>query len=96
MVNRRNGLETAHRETGTVTLWMDTNGYGRIRADNGDILWTHFADELQPHGVKAHRTGHRVEFTRVSAPGPDGQRTQARNVLLIDKSGKPAIILTRE
>jgi cold shock CspA family protein len=51
------------RRTGTVRWFKDEKGYGRITADDGEVLFVHFSGIDQPGG--GYRTlteGQRVSF----------------------------------
>ena len=71
------------RERGTVVSWKHEKGHGRIRSDEGDVLWAHFS-YLEMSGFRALCPGQRVEFTRVYGPGPGVQRIQARDLVVVD------------
>ena len=73
------------REAGTVVLWMDSKGFGQIRSENGDIV---FFTNLEIAGTL--NAGQRVEFTRTLEAG----RMRARDVVVLDSSGKPAVKLS--
>ena len=73
------------RETGTVVLWKDSRGFGQIRAEIGDIV---FFTNLEIEGTL--NAGQRVEFTRTLEAG----RIRAREVVVLDSSGKPSVKLS--
>ena len=73
------------REAGTVVLWKDSQGFGQIRAEIGDIV---FFTNLEIEGTL--NAGQRVEFTRTLEAG----RMRARNVVVLDSSGKQAVKLS--
>lgn len=69
-----------------MVLWKDSKGFGQIRAKNGDVVF--FANSEIEGTLNA---GQRVEFTRtVGVAG----RLRARNVVVLDSSGKPAVNLS--
>jgi cold shock protein len=49
------------RRLGTVRWWKDDQGYGRITADDGEVLWAHFSAILGD-GYRSLREGDRVSF----------------------------------
>ena len=49
------------RRLGTVRWWKDDKGYGRITADDGEVLWVHFSG-LAVDGYRALQEGQRVSF----------------------------------
>ena len=49
------------RRLGTVRCWKDEKGYGRITADDGEVLWVHFSS-LPREGDRNLRAGQRVSF----------------------------------
>jgi len=73
------------REAGTVVLWKDSSGFGQIRAEIGDIVY--FTNREIEGTLNA---GQRVEFTRTLEAG----RMRARNVVVLDGSGKQAVKLS--
>lgn len=75
------------REVGTVVLWMDSKGLGQIRAENGDIVFFTNLDIKGTFGA-----GQRVEFTRTRTTG----LTRARDVVVLDSSGNPAVKLSND
>ena len=83
------------REQGTVMVWKDAHGHGRIQADNGDVMITDFA-RLLTDGPGPLEPGQRVEFNRVPDLDPRARRWEARNVVAVDKSGKAAVKLNDE
>jgi CspA family cold shock protein len=51
------------RRTGTVRWFKDEKGYGRITADDGEVLWVHFtAIDVPGNGSQALTEGQRVSF----------------------------------
>ena len=51
------------RRTGTVRWFKDEKGYGRITADDGEVLWVHFSEiELPGNGYRSLIEGQRVSF----------------------------------
>ncbi len=67
-----------------MVLWKDSKGFGQIRAEIGDIV---FFRNLE---IETPNAGQRVEFTRTLEAG----RMRARNVVVLDTSGKPAVKLS--
>ena len=49
------------RRLGTVRWWKDDKGYGRIPADDGEVLWAHFSG-LAMEGYRTLQKGQRVSF----------------------------------
>ncbi len=49
------------RRTGTVRWWKDEKGYGRITADDGEVLFVHHGG-LVMDGYRALEQGQRVSF----------------------------------
>ena len=49
------------RRTGTVRWFKDDKGYGRITADDGEVLWFHFSS-IEMDGYRALEKGQRVSF----------------------------------
>lgn len=49
------------RRTGTVRWFKSEKGYGRITADDGEVLFVHFAD-LVMDGYRALEADQRVDF----------------------------------
>jgi cold shock CspA family protein len=71
------------RERGTVLSWNAAEGHGRIRANNGEVLWAHFGFIVQERGFRELLAGQRVEFTRVDAPGPPEETPHARDIVVL-------------
>jgi cold shock CspA family protein len=82
------GVMAGRREQGTVTLWRDARGYGRIKADSGDEVWVIFTPLAIPPKGATH-TGLRVEFTRERR-----ERVYAAHVVALDSAGRPSALLT--
>jgi len=66
---------------------MDSKGFGQIRSENGDIVF--FTNR---EIAAAYNAGQRVEFTRTVEAG----RMRARDVVMLDSSGRPAVKLSNE
>ena len=49
------------RRRGTVRWWKDEKGYGRITADDGEVLFAHFS-ALSMDGFRTLEEGQRVSF----------------------------------
>jgi cold shock CspA family protein len=49
------------RRAGTVRWWKDDKGYGRITADDGEVLWAHFS-AIVGDGYRSLDEGDRVSF----------------------------------
>jgi cold shock protein len=49
------------RRLGTVRWWKDDRGYGRITADDGEVLWAHFS-AIVGDGYRTLEPGDRVSF----------------------------------
>jgi cold shock protein len=47
--------------TGTVRWFKEEKGYGRITADDGEVLFVHFA-HIETEGYRTLTEGQRVEF----------------------------------
>jgi ribosome-associated protein YbcJ (S4-like RNA binding protein)/cold shock CspA family protein len=57
---RRADLEGVRR-TGTVRWYSDEKGYGRITADDGEVLFVHFSG-IVGEGYRSLEAGQRVSF----------------------------------
>jgi cold shock CspA family protein len=57
---RRPDLLGVRRE-GTVRWWKEDAGYGRITADDGEILFAHFSG-IEGSGFRSLEEGQRVSF----------------------------------
>lgn len=57
---RRPELEGVRR-LGTVRWFKDEKGYGRITADDGEVLWFHFSS-IEGDGFRLAEAGQRVSF----------------------------------
>lgn len=57
---RRPDLKGVRRD-GTVRWFKDEKGYGRIAADDGEILFVHFS-AIELDGYRALAAGQRVSF----------------------------------
>jgi CspA family cold shock protein len=57
---RRPDLPDARR-LGTVRWVKDEKGYGRITADDGEVLWFHFGS-IDADGYRSMEEGQRVSF----------------------------------
>ena len=68
-----------------MVLWKDSKGFGQIRAEIGDIV---FFRNLEIEGML--NAGQRVEFTRTLEAG----LMRARDVVVLDSSGKSAVKLS--
>jgi cold shock protein len=49
------------RRFGTVRWYKDEKGYGRITADDGEVLWFHFSG-IVGDGSRSAEAGQRVSF----------------------------------
>ncbi len=49
------------RRSGTVRWFKEDKGYGRITADDGEVLFVHFSD-IVADGHRSLREGQRVSF----------------------------------
>jgi cold shock CspA family protein len=49
------------RRSGTVRWFKDEKGYGRITADDGEVLFVHFS-AIEVDGYRALEPGQRVTF----------------------------------
>lgn len=49
------------RRAGTVRWFKQDKGYGRITADDGEVLFVHFSD-IVGEGYRSLESGQRVEF----------------------------------
>jgi len=73
-------LGNHERELGMVISWNKAEGHGRIRADAGDELWSHFSF-IDMVGFKMLNPGQRVSFVRMTdVPAPPDERPQAWKV----------------
>jgi cold shock protein len=52
---------TSVRRLGTVRWWKNDKGYGRITADDGEILWASFIG-IEGDGWRCLEAGQRVSF----------------------------------
>ncbi|MEO9322812.1 cold shock domain-containing protein [Nocardioides sp. C4-1] len=75
------------QRTGTVRWFKQEKGYGRITADDGEVLFVHFAD-IEMDGCKFLAEGQRVEFTWRGGLADHG-RHHAENVSVIGKARRP-------
>jgi CspA family cold shock protein len=66
-------MASSKRELGIVLSWNSAEGFGRIQADSGDVLWAHFS-LIQGEGFRTLSKGERVEFEQVRQPGPPEER----------------------
>ncbi len=57
---RRSDLLAVQR-TGTVRWFKKEKGYGRITADDGEVLFVHFSD-IVADGYRSLKADQRVEF----------------------------------
>ena len=57
---RRSDLQGVRR-SGTVRWFKDEKGYGRITADDGEVLFVHFA-AIELEGYRGLEAGQRVTF----------------------------------
>lgn len=74
---------------GIVKEWRDEEGFGWIRAEDGEDVWVHFSAILPhpdrfPRGYRFLRKGQLVEFDLVTNPHSAEQRRSARNVVVKD------------
>ena len=58
--NRRPELKGVRR-SGTVRWFHDEKGYGRITADDGEVLWFHHTS-IEMEGYRMAEAGQRVTF----------------------------------
>jgi CspA family cold shock protein len=58
---RRSELKDVRRE-GTVRWYKDDKGYGRITADDGEVLFVHFSG-IVGEGFRSLSEGDKVTFT---------------------------------
>lgn len=72
------------RERGRVRWWKDEKGYGRITAENGDIMFCHFSF-IEGDGYKKLTGGQVVEYVRALQPGPHGPRWTAQSVRTVEE-----------
>jgi CspA family cold shock protein len=49
------------RRNGTVRWWKPEKGYGRITADDGEVLFVHFSG-IEGEGYRELKQGERVSF----------------------------------
>lgn len=71
-------------ERGRVRWWKDEKGYGRITAENGDIVFCHFT-ALEGEGYKNLVQGQPVESQRYWGAGPNGYRWIAHKARPIEE-----------
>ncbi|WP_429726382.1 cold-shock protein [Alicyclobacillus sendaiensis] len=74
---------------GIVKEWRDDEGFGWIRAEDGEDVWVHFSAILPdpdrfPRGYRFLQEGQCVEFDLVTNPDAEEQRRSARNVIVKD------------
>ena len=69
--------------TGTVRWWKDDKGYGRITADDGEVLFAHFSG-LVGEGYRTLQQGQRVAFVWDGHMGEHG-RHAAERVRVVDE-----------
>jgi cold shock CspA family protein len=50
------------RRTGTVRWFKEDKGYGRITADDGEVLFVHFSGIAGGLGLRSLHAGERVSF----------------------------------
>jgi cold shock protein len=79
------------RRFGTVRWWKDDKGYGRITADDGEVLWAHFS-ALSMDGTRNLREGQRVSFVWNGGIQDHG-RHAAEEVRLADGRGAEQLLL---
>lgn len=60
------------RRTGTVRWWKDEKGYGRITADDGEVLWVHHTEIV---GSRSLGEGQRVSFVWKGSVVDHGRHT---------------------
>ncbi|HEX5194134.1 MAG TPA: cold shock domain-containing protein [Solirubrobacteraceae bacterium] len=68
---RRPDLEGVRR-SGTVRWFKDEKGYGRITADDGEVLFVHFS-AIELDGYRALEPGQRVTFVWNGGIQDDGR-----------------------
>jgi hypothetical protein len=71
-----------------ATRRRNAHGDGRVRADNGDILYTKFSSILLEQFPRPG-VGQRVEFSRLQQSGDP--RVFAIGVVILDSKGRPSI-----
>jgi CspA family cold shock protein len=76
------------RRFGTVRWWKDEKGYGRITADDGEILFVHFSGVVG-EGFRALEEGQRVSFVWDGLEADHG-RHAAVDVAIVTPGGPPA------
>jgi CspA family cold shock protein len=60
------------RRTGTVRCWKSEKGYGRITADDGEVLFAHFSGVVGD-GFRELSEGQRVSFVWNGGEGDHGR-----------------------
>jgi CspA family cold shock protein len=68
----------AERESGTVTWFNATKGYGFIQRDSGGDVFVHFS-EIAGTGYRSLEEGQRVEFLVIQ--GEKGPQAQAVSMI---------------
>jgi len=66
------------RRSGTVRWWKEDHGYGRITADDGEVLFAHFS-AIEVDGYRALQADQRVTFVWNGALHAHG-RHQAESI----------------
>ncbi len=64
------------RRGGTVRWYHEGRGYGRITADDGEVLFVHFSD-IEATGYRALSPGQRVSFVWRGSLGAHGRHAAA-------------------
>src|SRR5262245_37810925 len=91
MNSESNPANQPTRERGTIASWTDAHGHGRIKADNGDVLYTTFTSVLLEQSPQP-RVGQPVEFSRFRHRGD--LRLFAVGVVVLDSKGRPSITVS--
>jgi CspA family cold shock protein len=68
--------------TGTVRWFKEDQGYGRITADDGEVLFVHFSSIVVAEGYRSLAADQRVQFTWRGGIAAHG-RHHAEDVLVL-------------
>jgi cold shock CspA family protein len=66
------------RRLGTVRWFKDERGYGRITADDGEVLFVHWSAIIEREGFRELQQGQRVSFVWDGAEGDHGRHSAAQ------------------
>ena len=66
------------RRLGTVRWFKDEKGYGRITADDGEVLFVHYSAIVEQEGFRALKEGQRVSFVWDGTEADHGRHSAAQ------------------